>query len=121
MVSLVKEYADIFAVSDLDFGNFTKIEHHIYAGDARPVKLRMRHTPAVFQGEEGHLKNMLKAGVIQPPSTDWASAPVLVRKKDGSVRWCVDYLALNKVTVKDTYQLPLIEKCMATKQHTGRY
>ena len=65
----------------------------------------MRRTPTVFQGgEEGHLDKMLAAGVIQPSTSDWASAPVevLVRQKDGSVRWCVDYRALNKVAIKDT-------------------
>ena len=75
----------------------------------------MRRTPTVFQGKvEGHLDKMLAAGVIQPSVSDWASAPVLIRKKDGSVRWCVDYRALNKVTVKDTYPLPLIEECLNT-------
>lgn len=39
---------------------------------------------------------------------------MLVRKKDGSVRWCVDYRALNKVTIKDSFPLPLIEECMNT-------
>ena len=69
----------------------------------------------MFQGEEeGHLDKMLADGVIQSSISDWASAPVLVRKKDGSVRWCVDYRALNKVTIKDTYPLPLIEECLET-------
>ncbi|XP_056003435.1 uncharacterized protein LOC130049612 [Ostrea edulis] len=95
-VELVKEFADIFAVNDLDLGNFSEIKQRIDTGDALPVKQRMRRTPAVFQGEEeGHLDKMLEAGVIQPSSSDWASAPVLVRKKDGNVRWCVDYRALN--------------------------
>ena len=57
---------------------------------------------------------MLAARLIQPSNSDWASAPVLVRKKDGSVRWCVDYRALNEVTIKDTYPLPLIEECLDT-------
>lgn len=113
-VSLVTEFADIFAVNDLDLGNFVEIEHRIDTGDARPIKQRMRRTPAVFQGEECHLDKMLEAGVIQRSTSDWAAAPVLVRKKDGSVRWCVDYRALNKVTVKDSFPLPLLEDCMDT-------
>ncbi|XP_061180635.1 uncharacterized protein LOC133189248 [Saccostrea echinata] len=87
-VELVKEFADVFAVDDLDLGKFSEMEHRIDTGDALSVKQRMRHTPAVIQGEEeGRLDKMLEAGVIQPSSSDWASAPVLVRKKDGSVRW----------------------------------
>lgn len=57
---------------------------------------------------------MLNAGVIQESVSDWASSPVLIRKRDGSVRWCIDYRALNDVTVKDTFPLPLIEDCLYT-------
>lgn len=114
-VRLITQYSNVFPVRHLDLGEFTAIEHHIETGEARPIKQRMRRTPAVFQGEEeGHLDRMLAAGVIQPSTSDWAAAPVLIRKKDGSVRWCVDYRALNKVTVKDTYPLPLIEECLDT-------
>ena len=107
-IALVK---DIFARS----GELTALDHRIDTGDARPVKQRMRRTPSVFQGEEeGHLDKMLAAGMIQSSVSDWASAPVLVRKKDGSVRLYVDYRALNKVTINDTYPLPLIEECLDT-------
>lgn len=96
-VILVQEYADIFAVSDLDLGNFIKIGHHIDTEDASLVKQQMFSAPTVFQGKEyGYLEKMLKVGVFQPSSSAWASAPVLVRKKDGSVRWCVDYLELTR-------------------------
>ena len=106
---LLVSYHDVFASHDLDLGKFTAISHSIDTDGARPIKQRMRSTPACFAGEEeAHLNKMLKAGVIRPSSSDWASAPVLIRKKDGGVRWCVDYRALNKVTIKDTYPLPLI-------------
>ncbi|XP_062570205.1 uncharacterized protein LOC134232256 [Saccostrea cucullata] len=71
---LVKKIADVFATDDLDLGSFSEIEHRTDTGNASPVKHRMRRTPAVFQGEEEvHLDKMLKAGVIQPSSSDWAS------------------------------------------------
>jgi hypothetical protein len=50
--------------------------------------------------------------VIQASNSEWSSAPVLVRKKDGSVRWCVDYRALNDKTVKDSFPLPNINDCL---------
>ncbi|KAK3093065.1 hypothetical protein FSP39_010650 [Pinctada imbricata] len=55
---------------------------------------------------------MIKAQVIEPSVSEWASPPVLIRKRDGSVRWCVDYRALNKVTKKDVFPLPLVEECL---------
>ena len=55
------------------------------------MKLPMRRTPIGFKNEEEeNLKVMLENGVISESSSDWASAPVLVCKKDGSVRYCVD-------------------------------
>ena len=55
-IALVKEYADIFARSDLDLGEFTALNHCIDTDAGRPVKQRMRRTPTVLQGEEeGHL------------------------------------------------------------------
>ena len=64
----------------------------------------MRRTPAGFAGEEkAHLEKMLKTGVIKPSISEWATAPVLVRKRDGMVCWCVDYRALNSVTTKDVF------------------
>ena len=57
---------------------------------------------------------MLKAGVIQPSVSEWSSALVLVRKRDGTIRWCVDYRALNSVTTKDVFPLPLVDDCLDT-------
>ena len=99
---LLMTHAGVFAEDDLDLGTFTAVKHVIDTGEASPIKHKLRRTPLHFaKEEEEHLNTMLAAGVIQPSVSEWAAAPVLVRKRDGSVRWCVDYRALNKITKKD--------------------
>jgi len=103
---LLCEFEDVFAKSEFDLGKFNTIQHGIDTGTNRPVKQRIRRTPLGFAGEEeAHLKKMLSAGVIRPSVSEWASAPVLIRKRCGSVRWCVDYRALNALTIKDVFPL----------------
>ena len=115
LADLLIQYEDVFAKSEFDLGNFSDIVHTIDTCSAKPIKQRMRRTPVGFASEEeAHLKKMLKAGVIQPSVSEWASAPVLVRKRDGTVRWCVDYRALNSVTTKDVFPLPLVDDCLDT-------
>ena len=86
---LLIEYEDVFAKSDFDLGHFTTVYNLIGTGQEAPIKQGLRRTPLHFRGEEDeHLDKMLKAGVIQSSVCEWASPPVLLRKRDGSVRWC---------------------------------
>jgi hypothetical protein len=62
------------------------------------------------QEEESHLQKILDADIIEPSISEWVSPPVLIHKRDGKVRWCIDYRKLNSVTKKDVYPLPLIEE-----------
>ena len=115
LTKLLVSYADVFAKDEFDLGHFNAIEHDIDTGDAKPVKMRMRRTPVGFaEEEEEHLKKMIQAGVIEESNSDWASTPVLIRKRDGTVRWCIDYRGLNKVTIKDVFPLPLVDDCLDT-------
>lgn len=95
----------------------TGITHKIETKDEIPVKQKMRRSPQGFQEqEEKQLNKMLEVGVIRPSTSEWATTPVLVKKKDGSVRWCIDYRALNDKTIKDSFPLQIIEDCMDTLQ-----
>ena len=110
---LLIQYQDIFSKGGHDLGCFTEIKHVIDTGEERPVKQPMRQTPLGFENEEEeNLKLMLDTGVITESSSDWASAPVLVRKKDGTVRYCIDYRCLNSKAKKDLFPLPSISQCM---------
>jgi len=103
----------------MDIGFFKGVEHHIDTQNERPTAERMRRTPLGFQQEEkDHLQLMLDHGIISPSSSPWASAPVLVRKKDGRVRYCTDFRKLNDITIKDRFPLPLIEDCLSTLSGT---
>jgi hypothetical protein len=102
----------VFSTSKNDLGRFSAIQHKIETYDEVPTKEKLRRTPIKFQQEEEKtLNDMLDAGVIQPSTSDWASAPVLVRKKSGEVRYTVDFRKLNSKTRKDAYPLPLISEC----------
>ncbi|XP_060083176.1 uncharacterized protein LOC132562451 [Ylistrum balloti] len=101
---LLKEFPDIFAKDDYDLGTFSGVKHRIDTGEAMPIRQPARRTPLGFQGEEdSHLQKLMETGVVIPSSSEWASPVVLVRKKDGGVRWCVDYRKVSEVSVKDAY------------------
>jgi hypothetical protein len=91
VADLLTKLQDVFAWSEFDLGKFTALKHKIDTGEARPIRERIRRTPVFLaREEEAHLK-MPNAGVIQPSVSEWASAPVLIRKKNGRVRGCLDY------------------------------
>lgn len=102
--------ADVFSKNDQDLGRTDIVQHSIDTGDTRPIKQAPRRLPQVHQEEaDRQVKDMLNRGVIKPSQSPWASPIVLVKKKDGSTRFCVDYRKLNAVTVRDAYPLPRID------------
>ena len=113
IAKLLIEFQDVFSTSNTDLGLTHLGEHAIDTGDANPLKQPPRRTPIAFEGEDKAALNKLQQqGSIRPSSSPWASPIVLVRKKDGSVRPCVDYRRLNSVTKPDAFPLPRTEDCL---------
>ena len=111
---LLLSYADVFACSTSNLGRTDKLQHHIHAGDATPIRQPVRHVPPHRHEEICKLLHqMLEKGVVELTSP-WASPVVLVQKKDGSTRFCVDYRKVNDVTRKDAYPLPRIDTTLDT-------
>ena len=110
LVMLLEKYHDVFSLVEGERGETGLTEIHIDTGAAAPRKQPVRRVPfAVRQEVAKQLRRMQEDGVIQPSSSPWASAIVLVRKKDGSLRICIDYHHLNSVTKSDTFPLPRID------------
>ena len=92
--SLLKEYHDIFSLEKCDMGHTKAAKHKIILKDldTPPFKERFRQIPPPQLDEvRAHLKMMLDAGVIRPSNSPWCNAVVLVRKKDGSLRFCIEF------------------------------
>ena len=112
---LLLEYSGVFASSDADLGRTGRLKHSIDTTGSHPVRQRARRVPPIQREEMRQLlRDMLKRDVIQPSASPWASPVVLVRKRDGSLRFCIDYRKLNAVTRKDAYPLPRIDDTLET-------
>jgi hypothetical protein len=110
---LLIKYQDAFSKSATDIGFTDLVQHKINTGTALPIRQHIRRLPfGKRETEKEEVNKMLTMGVIEPSSSPWSSPVVLVKKKDGSTRFCVDYRKLNDVTVKDAYPLPLISDCL---------
>ena len=115
LYNLLLSYSDVFAACDTDLGRTDVTQHRIYTGEATPVRQPPRRVPAAFrQQTQELLHGMQKQGIIQPSSSPWASPVVLVRKKNGALRFCADYRKLNRVTRKDAYPLPRVDEALDT-------
>ena len=115
--SLLKEYHDIFF--------HTKAAEHkivLKDPDTPPFKEWFHRIPPPQLDEvRDHLKLMLDAGVIRPSNSPWCNAVVLVRKKDGSLRFCIDFRKLNSLTVKDSHPLPRICETLESLAGAAHY
>ncbi|XP_029574004.1 uncharacterized protein LOC115165110 [Salmo trutta] len=110
---LLLDFKDSFAWGEDEVGQTHLVQHEIDTGDARPIKIRPRRIPlARREAADTAIVDMLRADFIEPSDSPWSAPVVMVPKKGGKLRFCVDYRGLNSVTTKDSYPLPRIDESL---------
>lgn len=110
LLSLVNEFRDCFALDLCELGTTNLTEMHIQLNDNSPVSYKPYRLPYSERAVVRDLINdLLDTKIIQESNSSYASPIVLIKKKNGEYRLCVDYRALNKKIVKDSYPMPVID------------
>ena len=113
LANLLSENADVFSAPGQPLGRTDRVTHHIDTGSSQPVRLPYRCLPLTKkQALEDEVDSMLEEGIIAPSESPWASPVVMVTKKDGTCRFCIDYRRLNGITRKNAYPLPRIDESL---------
>ena len=116
-IKLIYDNQSVFSLYDGDLGYCDKLKHSIPTTTDRPVYLPHRQIPIQLQSEVRKcLEGWLKAGIIRPSKSPYASQVVIVRKKTGEIRLCVDFRKLNAISIRDSFPLPRIEEALQAVQ-----
>ena len=111
--ALVLEYADIFTLDASELGSTGLVQHVIDTGDHPPCRQPVRRISFALRDKvDWMVGDMLAQGVIRSLKSPWASPIVLVAKRDGSTRFCVDYRRLNSITKMDVFPLPRVDESL---------
>lgn len=101
---------DLFALEEGERGEVIEVQHEINTGDSPPIRQQVRRVPfALRERVTALVDEMLRGGVVKESCSPWASPVVLVKKKNGDLRFCVDYRRINAVTHKDVFPIPRID------------
>ena len=113
LAELLRQYANVFSKNEDDIGRTLLVTHRIKTGNSARIRQRSRRMSLGKQEmEKDEVNRMLSKGIIEPSRSPWASNIVLVLKKNGKPRFCVDYRPLNKISRKDAYPLPRVDECL---------
>lgn len=105
--------------NDQSLGKTNVLQHHIEVGSALPVKQRYHFvSPAIQAILNKEVDDMLAKGVIEESKSAWSSPVLVVKKPNGKMRFCLDCRAVNKVTTKDAYPMPIIDGILASLHET---
>ena len=119
---LLAEYHDIFSLDLAELGCTHTTEHTIKVTDDTPFKEQFRWIPLLMVEEvRNHLREMLESGAVRPSQSAWCNAVVLVRKKDGSLHFCINFRCMNAHMKKDSYPLPRIQEALESLVGTGHF
>ena len=112
---LLETYADVFAEHGADIGRTGRVQHQIDTGSSPPIRQPLRRMPLAKRDQaQKLLQDMLERDIVEPSNSPWASPIVLVTKRDGTARFCVDFRRLNAITRRDAYPLPRIDDTLDT-------
>ena len=111
--NLLESFEHIFSSKSRPLARTHVMEHHIDTQQAKPVHDHLRRFSDLQKKEiDSQINEMLAAGIISPCQSEWSSNIVLVIKKDGTMRLCIDYRKLNSVTKRDLYPIVRIDECL---------
>ncbi len=112
-MDLLMKYWDLFS-HDGSYGHTHLVQHRIITEDVPPIKCRYRPiNPGLEPALREQLDDWLRHDVIEPADSPWSSNLVVVKKKGGKIRWCVDWRRLNEVTKKDSWPMPTVQDTIA--------
>ena len=110
---LIQKFHMVFSKNDLDLGKTDRVKYKIKVTDSTPFKERYRRIPpSQYEAVRKHLQEMLDLGAIRPSDSPSCSAVILVKKKSGELRFCIDLRKLNARRVKDAYSLLRIDETL---------
>ena len=113
LIDLLIEYCDVFVNSDLDLGRAHRFTHKIDTGDNAPFRQRPYRIPqSQLEMVDKNIEEMLNKGIIQESNSPWSQPLVIVTKKDGSPRFCVDFRKLNNITKQQIFPMPRIDEVL---------
>ena len=119
LIDIIYDHTEVFLLFDGDLGFCDVLKHSIPATTDKPVYLPHRQIPVQLQSKVRKcLDNWLKQGIIRPSKSPYASQVVIVCKKTGEIRLCVDFRKLNAISIRDSFPLPRVEEALQAIQAT---